>query len=242
MQAIEKMQTPVNLGEVLLPSKSQVSARQSNFICEICKIRFADGLLGKICLVCQHKISFEKLPPEEQKKQLLVIVPERYINAEIKDLKPDLQKAFAAENDTGILLWGEPGRGKTYAMCALVKKYMADGFLVRRVHYEELCFRLRDTFNPKATQTEWGIIEPLLNCDKLFIEDVGTSKSLGSQESDFSLRTFIVLLDMRLERLRPTFITTNKSVENLGKSFDDRVGDRLRMFQVFKMSGDSLRK
>ncbi len=193
-------------------------------------------------MVCQRKILFDNLPLDEKRKYLLEVVPERYIGAEIEHLKSGLQNEFAAENNTGILLWGEPGRGKTYAMCALIKKYMAEGFRVQRVHYEQLCLQLRDTFNPKATQTEWGIIEPSLNCDKLFIEDVGTSKSIGQQESDFSLRTFIVLLDMRLERLRPTFITSNKSVENLGKSFDERVGDRLRMFKVFKLSGESLRK
>jgi DNA replication protein DnaC len=191
---------------------------------------------------CQRKILFDGFDDAAKKQYLLETIPDRYIAAETEHLRPALRQELIAENNTGVLLWGEPGRGKTYAMCALIKKYMAEGFLVRRVHYEQLCLQLRDTFNPKATQTEWSIIEPLLNCDKLFIEDVGTSKSIGQQESDFSLRTFIVLLDMRLERLRPTFITSNKSVESLGKSFDERVGDRLRLFKVLKLSGESLRK
>jgi len=192
-------------------------------------------------MVCYRRGQFNSLPAEEQRQHLLDVVPARYIDADMNDLRPALQKAFNADNDTGMLLWGEPGRGKTYAMAVLTKKYMSEGYLVRRSYYEELCLRLRDTFNPKATQTEWNLIEPLLNCDKLFIEDVGTTKSVGKQESDFSLKTFLLLLDMRMERLRPTFITSNKSVENLGKSFDQRVSDRLRMFQVFKMSGESLR-
>lgn len=199
-------------------------------------------MLGTMCSVCFRKQAFSILPPEQQKFALLEVVPERYIDAEISHLKPGLQKVFNEEQDTGIYLWGEPGRGKTYAMAALAKKYITEGFNVRREHYEAFCLRLRDTFKPKAIQTEWSEIEPLLNCDKLFIEDVGVGKSIDASESDYSLRTFIVLLDMRLERMRPTFITSNKSLENLEGSFDARVGDRLRMFKIFKMAGESMRK
>jgi DNA replication protein DnaC len=209
--------------------------------CEICKVRAADGLLGKLCHVCQRAIGYKALPAEQQEILLLETVPERYIKAEIAKLPHALQAVFSKEIDTGILLWGAAGVGKTYAMSALAKKYITEGFTVERIHYELLCLRLRDTFNPKAIQTEWGIIQPFLNCDKLFIEDVGTTKSIGSLESDFSLKTFLVLLDMRLEHYRPTFVTSNKSVENLASSFDERIGDRLRIFNVFRLGGKSKR-
>lgn len=222
-------------------SKNLITAKPLNK-CELCKTRGADGLLGKLCQVCVRRISYEKLPPEQKRVALLEMVPERYLDAEMRSLPVELQTKFLLEIDTGVLLWGAAGVGKTYGMAVLAKKYLKEGYSLKRVHYEMLCLRLRDTFNPKATHTEWGIIEPLLNCDKLFIEDVGTSKSIGKQESDFSLRTFLVLLDMRMERCRPTFVTSNKSVENLSNSFDERVGDRLRTFYVYKLTGDSKRK
>ena len=207
----------------------------------MCEERVADSLMERMCHVCYRKGEFDKMPAEQQKQRLLEVVPERYLKAEMGKLRVPLRDAFMSTEHTGIVLWGEPGRGKTYAMAVLAMRYVTEGFIVQRIHYEELCLKLRDTFNPKTTQTEWSLIEPLLNCDKLFIEDVGTTKSIGKQESDFSLRTFLLLLDMRLERMRPTFITSNKSVESLGESFDQRVSDRLGMFKVFKMSGDSLR-
>lgn len=187
-------------------------------------------------------MNYDKLPPAEQRKLHLEVVPERYISAEISHLSKALQQKLKPETDTGILLWGATGVGKTYALAALAKLHNSEGYVVHREHYEVLCLKLRDTFNPKATQTEWSIIEPLLNCDKLYIEDVGSGKNIGKMESDFSLRTFLVLLDMRLEHCRPTFITSNKSVENLTSSFDERIGDRLRTFQVFKLGGQSKRK
>jgi len=192
-------------------------------------------------MVCFRKEQFSQMPDIVKEKTLLEVVPERYIEAEMDDISDKLRADLEKDINTGVLMWGSPGVGKTYSMAALAKKYISEGFLVKRVHYETLCLQLRDTYNPKATQIEWQIIEPLLNCDKLFIEDVGTTKSIGVQESDFSLRTFLVLLDMRLERCRPTFITSNKTVENLAKSFDERIGDRLRTFRVCNLGTKSKR-
>ncbi len=199
-------------------------------------------MLGRMCAVCQRKIRFGDLPPAQQELEYAEVVPARYARAMIYDLKPSLRKAFAGKIKTGVLLWGTPGSGKTYAMSALIRKFIGEGFLVKRTHYEMLCLKLRDTFNPKATGTELSIIEPLLLCDKLFIEDVGVTKSIGEKETDFSLRTFLVLLDIRMEQLKPTFITSNKSVENLESSFDKRIGDRLRIFDIFQMKEKSRRE
>lgn len=196
--------------------------------------------MERICHVCFRQINFEKMPKEAQRQEYLSVVPERFINAEMAHLNKKLANAISdAEN---VLLWGPPGVGKTYSLCALAKELIAAGFVCRRMNYEMLCLLLRDTFKPNSKNSEWDIIEPLVNCDRLFIEDVGTTKSIDSKESDFSLRTLLVLIDVRLERCRPTYITSNKSVENLTKSFDARIGDRLSLYKVMKMEGKSKRR
>lgn len=230
-----------------MPSVSQASnlhtAKPSTIKgCGVCKARPANGLNGLVCLPCYRKMEFEKLPPEQKRARWLDTVPERYVVAELEDLPEKLQAVFREDIDDGVFLWGSPGAGKTYAMAALAKRYIADGFTVRRTHYEMLCLQIRDTYNPKATQTEWGMIEPLLNCDKLFIEDVGVSRRVGKEESDHSTRTLQVLIDMRLEHCRPTFVTSNKSIESLSQSFDERIGDRLRLFHIFRMTSPSKRQ
>jgi DNA replication protein DnaC len=201
----------------------------------------ADSLLGKLCHVCFRLHQFKSMPLLEIDKELGEIIPKRYWDAMPEHLPKTLHDAlFANEIDTGVLLWGGAGVGKTYAMAALARIFFCRGFTVKRVHYETLCLQLRDTFKPRATQTEWSILEPLLKADKLFIEDLGTSKGMGGQETDFSARTFTLLLDQRMEQMLPTFITTNKAIENLG--FGERVSDRLRTLQVFKLGPKSRRK
>jgi len=168
-------------------------------------------------------------------------VPERFIKSDLTHLNDGLKELLCKDTDTGILLWGEPGVGKSYALCALAKDLIANGYIVKRVNYELLCLQLRDTFKPTAKHSEWDVVESLINCDRLIIEDIGTTRSIESKETDFSLRTLLVLIDMRMEHCRPTYISTNKSVENLAKSFDSRIGDRLRTYTIIKMAGDSKR-
>lgn len=199
----------------------------------------ADSLLGKLCHVCFRVHQLRAMPELEIAQELDDVVKPKFLPARMEHLNQALQDVFNGDAGDGVLLWGITGTGKTYAMSAAARKYFYEGFRVRRVHYESLCLKLRDTFKARATDTEWGIIEPLLKADKLFIEDLGTSKSIGKEETDHSTRTFTLILDQRMEEMRPTFITTNKSIENLG--FGDRVADRLRTLKVFKLGPRSRR-
>ncbi len=128
----------------------------------------------------------------------------------------------------GLFLWSPSGVGKTYAMAAIARRLIWRGRTVARASYEMLCLEIRDTFKPKATETEYGVIKKYLEPEVLFIEDVGTTKSIGEQESDFSRRTFLVLLDQRMEHCRATFITSNKNVGDLADSFDSRIASRIQ--------------
>lgn len=139
--------------------------------------------------------------------------------------------------DRGLFLWGPPGAGKTYAMAAALKSLWAGGMCIAWQPFEELLLRLRDTYKPGGG-SEWEIIEPLCEVDVLGLDDVGCTVSGDRQESDFSLRTFLVLLDNRLAHCRQTFVTSNKSIEDLAKSFDGRIASRLcEACNVVKISG-----
>jgi len=165
---------------------------------------------------------------EMSEADLEAIIPPRYLGARLETLPGGLVKLFRGlPRGAGVFLWGPPGTGKTHAMAAFAREMWYDGYEVARITYERLMLDIRDAFKPKSGISEMDVIEPYLTVDQLIVEDVGTSVGEGRQESDFSLRTFLVLLDTRLEYCRPTYITSNKPVEALKESFDSRVASRL---------------
>lgn len=126
----------------------------------------------------------------------------------------------------GLFLHGPSGTGKSYSLAALARYFITQGRGVRRESWERLTFKLRHVFNSDE-MTEHSIIEPLIYADILVLEDVGTSKGLGVEESDFNARTLYSILDQRLEACRQTWITSNKSISELETSFPERVTSRI---------------
>jgi DNA replication protein DnaC len=92
--------------------------------------------------------------------------------------------------------------------------------------------------SPASKKTEWDLIEPLKDVDKLFIDDLGLR---SKQETDFAYVTFFSILNKRQERRLPTFVTSNKSIEQLGLSFDARVASRLQTALIIEMTGQDRR-
>lgn len=184
------------------------------------------------------------IPEDEREFAILQIIPPLFRNARIEHLPMKLQERLKGlPENRGMLLWGGAGVGKSYTLCALVREFILQGYTVARTGYEMLCLRLRDSFKAKSPNTELSLIIPYLTVDKLIIEDVGTTKSEGNIESDFSVRTLLVLIDYRLENELPTFITTNRPVEELAKTFDARISSRLlQACDIIKLSGRDRRE
>jgi DNA replication protein DnaC len=182
-----------------------------------------------------------KLIVAERRVQQLI--PELFRAARLEHLSRPLQtKIKELPSSKGLFLWGSPGVGKSYAMAAIMRHLIFRGGNVTRVAYEMLCLEIRDTYKPGSTKTELGVINPLIQAGNVFVEDLGTTVSCGAQESDFSLRTFLVLLDKRLENCKATFITSNRSVEQLAKSFDQRIASRLQQAcEVVHLTGEDRR-
>ena len=135
-------------------------------------------------------------------------------------------------------MFGSVGIGKTYAMAALLRHYVNGGYECGRINFDDFCVQVRSTMSSASKQTEWQLIEPLKQIDKLFIDDLGLR---GGQETNFVYVTLFSILNGRQERMLPTFISTNKTIEQLGQSFDARIASRLRTALVIEMTGKDRR-
>ena len=153
-------------------------------------------------------------------------IPPLYWRATLADLPEALVRAYRELPESkGLYLWGQPGRGKTHAMAGFARDLWARGFDVKRVTYETLMLAIRDAFKPGSKMSEMDIIKSYIETDVLLLEDVGTTTA--GRESDFSMRTFFVLLDARLEQMRATYVTSNRTIGQLGDGFNSRIESRL---------------
>lgn len=133
-----------------------------------------------------------------------------------------------------LFLYGSIGVGKTWIMAALIRKYVYEGYECVRINYDSFCVRVRSTFSPAAKTTAWEMTEKLKSVDKLFIDDLGLR---STPESQFAYDTFYDILNKRQERMLPTYISSNKNIEQLGQTFDARIASRLQTAVVIEIKG-----
>lgn len=227
----------VQIAEVIsLPSN--ISAK-----CENCGygLRHKDhNGLRKWCRRCIEVYERkELLIPENAEKWILKLVGELYLDAKVEELDKEVRdELLELKYGQDIFMYGSVGTGKTYAMAALIRQYVCEGYNCERINFDDFCIKVRSTMGQAATKTEWDMIKPLKEVDKLFIDDLGIR---SKQETDFAYVTFYSLLNKRQEKMLPTFISSNKTIDQLAKSFDVRVASRLRTALIIEMDGKDRR-
>jgi DNA replication protein DnaC len=169
------------------------------------------------------------------------VIPPLFEDVHLRKVNPALRRLMLSlPSDKGLFLFGPPGIGKTFAMCALARFFICKGLKVERVVFEDLLLSVRSCYSKNSNEGE--LIKKYRQCDKLFIEDLGTTVGIGVQETDFSLRTLYLILDWRIENCKATFITSNKSLNEMRVSFDSRIADRIKQAcQIMPVKGPNKR-
>ena len=208
--------------------------------CENCSFGFKTKD-SKYCERCSAILRRKTdMTPERAEKIILNVVEPRYCFAKLDDLgKPLKEKLLNIEPRRDLYLHGPAGTGKTYAMAALIRHFVYQGYKCMRMNFDDFRVVIRSTYSKAAEKTEWMIIEPYKQADKLFIEDLGLS---SKAESEHAYHTLYSLLNTRQERNLPTYFSSNKDLAKIERAFDSRIVSRLRLALVVEMDGPDRRE
>ena len=138
-----------------------------------------------------------------------------------------------------ILIAGTPGGGKTYISECLANEMLKKNYSVcflSAFDMNNMFLKYHTTFD--STKNSW--LEPLVECDMLFIDDLGTEPVM----KNVTLNYFFLLLSERERFKRPIIITTNLLPENILDRYGERIYSRLNnklSSLVLYVEGDDLR-
>jgi DNA replication protein DnaC len=111
---------------------------------------------------------------------------------------------YPAGGETGLLLTGPCGVGKTHLAVAALRHLMLRGHGARFYDYRELLKELQASYDPDRPVSEMSVLEPVLEVEVLLLDDLGASKP-----SAWALDTIGHILNKRYNEKRVTLLTTN---------------------------------
>lgn len=160
-------------------------------------------------------------------------LPPLFHEATLAQFPPAMQqrvRKWLESPGDGLLLTGQAGCGKTFLAAAIVREEIEAGrtcsFRVMRKIYADL----RETFRVNAPESQ--VLGPCVDSKMIVLDDLGAGAL-----SDFERRAALDIIDARLNALRPTIVTTNLGLEEIGKKIDDRLASRLSSYEGLCIEG-----
>ena len=189
---VEKIVQPRCRCEVEAWEKGQLEAIERHRKNEI-ERRFAFSELGERFENCRFE-TFDPVPGAEK----------------ALDMSRKFAELFDQNHGQGLLLWGQPGNGKSHLAAAICHALKENGRTVVFQKVPNLLERIRSTFRRGANESEREIMDALRNCDLLVLDDIGAEKI-----SDWVLDVMFRVIDSRYSWKRPVVFTTNFSPTEL---------------------------
>lgn len=120
-----------------------------------------------------------------------------------------------------VLLFGKTGLGKTHLSLAIANEVLKKGFSVL---YDSVINFLRQVEKEHFGKTESGTdtLELLLSCDLLILDDLGTEF-----HSQFYQSSIYNIINTRMNRNKPTIISTNMDYDDISHQYEERITSRI---------------
>jgi len=223
-------------------------------ICETCKKEFEMKLYDeedsddvaaaakvKDCRPCRiEKSALKKSPEKCLPDSVPVNLVKNITTLSTCSFLEESPIVYNGEQNQGFYLFGKTGVGKSqqaaiwlYLNLRYELKYDGAWFNV-----PQMLFEIRQSYQSRSNR-EQEIFDECTKSGWLCLDDLGIEKT-----SDFSLQVIYLIINHRYENSKPTFITSNLSIQELSKKMDDdRLTSRIAgMCREIEMKGEDKRK
>ncbi len=130
-------------------------------------------------------------------------------------------KSFSGEGKS-ILMRGATGLGKTHLSLAIANEVLQKGYYAVYVSAPSILSKLESTHFSYNNGEEEHLIQTLVDCDLLIIDDLGTEFL-----TPFSKTTIYNIFNNRLLKRKPMIINTNLTVRELQDVYSQRFVSRI---------------
>lgn len=141
------------------------------------------------------------------------------------------QKGFSQS----LVLYGSTGLGKTFLSSCIAKKVLESGKTVIFNSCENIIGDIESEHFSKNDSNDYA--NSVINCDLLIIDDLGVEF-----KSPFGKSAFYNIINSRINKQKPTIISTNLSGRAINDSYGDRIYSRLQgEYKWLLFVGDDIR-
>lgn len=157
----------------------------------------------------------------------------KYVYDSVKSFAENFGKEGYTEKN--LVFFGNTGLGKTHLSTALAKRLIDRGFYVVYDSVQTIMHTFeREKFSRIGDAVS---TDKYFDCDFLLIDDLG-SEFMNS----FSTSVLYNLLNTRINSDKGTLISTNLKIENLRKTYDERIVSRIvGEFRAMMFNGNDIR-
>ncbi|KGK88007.1 DNA replication protein [Clostridium sp. HMP27] len=143
-------------------------------------------------------------------------------NSKMYDLGLKYVKHFKEmkEQNLGLLIYGQPGNGKTFLSGCIANELLNNFIPVVCVSAIGILERIKDSFGKYGDDGIQSILNCLDNADLLIIDDLGTENNTA-----WSRSTMYQILDTRYRKKKPLVVTSNLTMDQLRKRYDQECED-----------------
>ncbi len=140
--------------------------------------------------------------------------------------------------DKSLILWGEPGLGKTFLSSAIAHELIDRGYDVVYETAAVIFAAMEDLRFGRASEESQDRLQRVNDCDLLIIDDLG-----AEYVTPFVRSALFSVLNNRLLNNKKLIISTNLSAEELEQTYDSRIVSRIAgSFVSLELYGKDVRR